>query len=54
MEGSSFARNAGTLGAGLIFGRIYNNPILVVPFVQPNHFLGGSFDVNFRGIVTIK
>ena len=55
-RGGSFKRNLETLGAGLIFGRVYDHyvPILHPFFHQPNLFFGGPFPVIFNGTVTIK
>ncbi len=48
----SFSRNAATFIGGAIFGRIFNTPTPAMG-VQPNHFLGGPFEVIFTGTVRI-
>jgi len=57
-KGASLSRNLGTLGASLIFGRVFNaaipvyyNPVIPI---QPNYFFGGDFKIIFRGTVTIN
>ena len=52
---SSNARNAATFIGGAIFGRFFNHvPTLTFPFLRPNYFIGGPFEVYFNGYAHIK
>ncbi|MEY4834768.1 MAG: hypothetical protein RI980_883 [Bacteroidota bacterium] len=52
---ASFSRNFATFVGGAIFGNFFETKIYFphLYFCQPNKFIGGSFDVIFKGTITI-